>query len=119
MTLQSAADAKIASDAAGIQTRDIISSLVMTDVINAAITSESTRTDTDVRIYCATIDLNADINGKISPIEIIQSDDTKVLLTDILGALTDEGYETAYTEKPTTRSGGQDRIILTILWENQ
>lgn len=117
MTLQSALIAKTASDAAAIQPRAIISSLVMTDIIDTKITEESQRVDKDERTYSAKIELSADMNGGTSAIQIIQSDDSKVLLPDIENALLEAGYKVAIEGKRASRVGGQDRIILTVAWD--
>lgn len=110
-----ASDAKIASNAASIQPRNILTKVIMAE-IKVLITTESERTDKEERTYKTTIDLDADINGRVEPIEIIQSDASKVLLTDILAALHDSGYQTVYKEKKASREGGQDRICLQIDW---
>jgi len=114
-TLTSSTNAKIASNAANIQTRYILSKVIMAE-LKVLIDNESERTDIEDRTYKITIDLNADINGRVEPIEIIQSDDTKVLLTAILAALLDAGYNTTYRAKKASRVGGQDRVCLQISW---
>ena len=116
MALQSAATAKTASDGASIQTKAILTSLVM-GVIDAKILAESTRTDLDKPTHKATFDFNADINGRTSPVEIIQSNESKGFLTHIIDALTDAGYRTAFVLKPASRQGGQDRVTLTVAWD--
>ncbi len=115
MALQTAPTASIASDAAVIKTRSILSSLAM-GVIDAAITEESERVDLDERTYRTVITFNANINGRTKPVEIIQSDESKVFLNDIINALVDAGYRTAFALKPTSRDGGQDRVTLTVAW---
>jgi hypothetical protein len=116
MALQPAATATTASDGAVIQARDVLTSLSMTD-INDAITAASIRTDLDERTYKIVLTFNADINGSTDPIEIIQSDSSRVFLEDVLDALEDAGYRTAIAPKPASRQGGQDRVTLTVAWD--
>jgi len=115
MALQSSATAKTASDTAAVQARDILDSLIMT-VINSAITVESEKTTNDFRSYKITISMNADVNGRTKPAEIIQSDDSKVLLSDIIGALKDKGYRTSF-QAIKTRDGKDDVVKLQIAWD--
>lgn len=114
MSLQSAATATTASDVAVIQARVVLNSLTMI-VIDSAITVASQRTDLDERTYKITLDLNADINGRIKPIEIIQSDDSRILIADLVMALIDEGYRVFY-KGFKTRNGKNDKIKLQIAW---
>ena len=116
MALQTASVAKTASDAANIQTKAILTSLVMV-VIDDKITAESERTTLDERTHKAVFTFDADINGRTSPVEIIQSDQSKVFLTDIIDALVDAGYRTAFVLKRASRQGGQDRVTLTVAWD--
>jgi len=114
MTLQTAVAAKTASDAAAIQTRAVLSSLTMT-IIDNKITTESTRTDLDERTYKTTLDFDADVNGKVSPVEIIQSDDSKILIEDLIKELIDKGYSVSY-KAIKTRDGKNDKVKLQIAW---
>lgn len=114
MSLQAAATATTASDAALIQTKDVLSSLTMT-AIDSAITAASQRTDLDERTYKITLDLNADINGRTKPIEIIQSDATRILIEDLVSQLIDKGYRVSYKEFKT-RAGKDDKIKLQVAW---
>lgn len=115
MALQQASTAITASDAANIETRDILTSLVM-GVIDAAISTQSIKTDTDERIYKVTLTFPAAINSTTGVVELIQSDSTKVLLSDIEGALTDAQYRTSYKAIKASRVGIDDKIKLQIAW---
>jgi len=114
MSLQSATTATTASDAALIQARDVLSSLTMT-TIDSAITSASQRIDLDERTYKITLDFDADINGRTKPIEIIQPDSSRVLLSDLISQLIDSGYRASY-KAFKTRVGKNDKIKLQIAW---
>lgn len=115
MAIQAAGSALTASDSAVIQTKDVISSLVM-GVINAEITNQSTRTDLDKRTYKAEITLDADINDNTKVTLIIQSDLTKVLLVDVVDALADAGYRISITSIKASRKGVNDRVKLQVAW---
>lgn len=115
MALQSAASAKNASDTADIQTKSILTSLVM-GVIDAVITTQSTRTDLDTRIYKATMTLRAAIDLNTGVVEVIQSDETKVLLVDLESALTDAGYNISCKSIKASRAGIDDKIKIQISW---
>lgn len=114
MPLQQASTAITASNASNIETKDILSSLVM-GVINTEITTQSARTDTDERIYKTELTLDADINDRTSPVQIIQSDATKVLLSDIEKALVDAGYRIS-CRSIKTRDGINDKVKLQVAW---
>ena len=115
MALQTATAAKTASDAAVIQTRSILTSLTMID-INAAITAASIRTDLDERTYKIELTLRADVNGRTKPVEIIQADETKVLLADIKAALLDAGYRVSSKAIKDSRPENDDKVKLQIAW---
>ena len=83
--------------------------------VDSAITAASQRTDLDERTYKITLDLNADINGRTKPIEIIQSDDSRILIEDLVSQLIDAGYRVAYKELKT-RAGKYDKIKLQLAW---
>lgn len=114
MTLQSASDAVTASDAANIETRAVLTSLTMA-IIGAGISYESTRTDHDWRTYRVSFNFEADVNGRTEPVEIIQSDDSRILLTDLEKALVASGYRTS-SRSIKTRSGKPDKVKLTVAW---
>jgi len=115
MTLQAATTATTASDAANIQTRDILTSLVM-DVIDIEITAQSTREDLDERTYKAEFVFSAAINETTGVVEVIQSDDSKVLLIDIEGALIDAGYRFSCKPIKSFRIGVDDKVKLQVAW---
>ena len=115
MALQQASTAKTASDAAAIQVRSILTSLVM-GVINAAITTESERIDVDERMYKITLTLEADVNGRTKPVEIIQSDSSRVLLSDIEAALMDAGYRVSSKPIKSSRVEVNDKVKIQIAW---
>lgn len=114
MALQSATDAKTASDAAVIQTNATIISLTMT-VINTQITAESTRIDKNERTYKASFTFDAKIND--GSVEIIQADESSILLSDLIGALTLAGYRTSDRVVPASRLGLNDTLKLTVAWD--
>jgi len=116
MALQSATTSKTSSDGALIQTKSVLTSLVM-GVINAEIIAQSIRTDLDERTYKATFTLAADVNGRTKPVEIIQTDDTRVNLNDLLEALVDNGYRVSFKAVKAARLGGTDRVKLTVAWD--
>ena len=116
MALQAATTAKTASDAAAIQSRSILTSLVM-GVIDTAITAESERTDVDERTHKITMTLAADVNGRTKPVEIIQSDDSKVLLMDVEAALVDAGYRVSSKSIKASRVGVNDKVKIQIAWD--
>lgn len=116
MALQLASVAKTASDAAAIQTKPVLTSLIM-DVIDTAITAESTRVDLDVRTYKAVLTLKADINGGTKPIDIIQSDDSRVLLEDIEKALIDAKYRVSSNAIKASREEADDKVKLQVAWD--
>lgn len=113
MTLQTPATAKTASDAAIIFT-DETGSLVVT-AINAAVTTQSTRTDTEERLYRACIDIDCTaVEGQ--PIKLIQSDETEVNLFDVEETLKAAGYRVHY-RIIVTREGKNDKIKLALAWD--
>lgn len=115
MALQQAITAITTSDAANIETRDILNSLVM-GVIDAAISTQSSKTDTDERIYKVTLTFPATITSTTGVVEVIQSDLTKVFLSDIEGALTDALYRTSVRAIKSSRVGIDDKVKLQIAW---
>jgi len=113
MAFTSRSTLKSQSDAAAIQA-PIAGSLTET-LINTKINSESQRTDTKERIYRASFILDADINGRINPIEIIQSDATRIDLKDLIYALNEAGLDASFKETKT-REGKNDKISLKVGW---
>lgn len=112
MTLQTATTAKTASDAAVIFI-DETNSLVVTD-INTEITTQSTRTDTEERIYRATLYIDCEVVDD-GPVELIQSDETKVNLFDVEETLKTAGYR-INCKLIKTRDGIKDKIKLDVAW---
>lgn len=112
MTLQASSSAKTASDAAAIFT-SLTSSLVVT-LINTEITAQSTKTDTEERIYRATLYIDCETVGD-GPIELIQSDASKVNLYDVEETLRTAGYRIS-CKAITTRTGIKDKIKITVAW---
>lgn len=115
MALQTAAAAKIASDAAVIVSNDMTDSLVMTESINAAITAASIKTDTKERVYAARLDLEANLNSEREAIELIQSDASTVMLRDVEETLRAAGYRVA-CRSIVTRDGKADKVKMTVAW---
>jgi len=113
MAFTTAATAKTSSDGVTLSINPAIGTLTET-LINAEITVQSTKV-TDSRIYTAKFTLDADINGRTSPIDIIQSDASRIVLDDLIRALNDAGYRTSYN--PTKIDGSDDKVRLTIAWD--
>ncbi len=115
MAFVTATAAKIASDLVGLDGYPAEGALTET-LINNAVTAASTKTGIKRPIYKLSIDLDADLNGRISPIDIIQSDTSKILLSDLVAQLEIVGYRVVY--KPVkTRDGKNDKIKLQIAWD--
>lgn len=115
MAFTTAATAKTASDAASLTANPAVGSLTET-LINTGIGTQSTRTDTKTRNYTATFTLDADINGRTSPVEIVQSDASRIILNDLVSALDDAGYRVSF--KDTKIEGSLDKVKLTVAWDN-
>lgn len=113
MALQPASDATAASDSTTV-IRPVLSGLTI-NAINTAITAQTARTDTDDRVIRLT--LAATMNN-LGQAQIIQSDDTKVFLTDIVDALTASpaGYRVSYKYIRKSREGASDRVKLQVAW---
>ncbi len=116
MALQLATTAKAASDAANIAIKDALSSLVMT-VIDNAITAESTKITDDSRSYSIVLYFEGDVNGKTKPVEIIQSDNSRIIAEDVQSALMLRGYTAVY-RGIQTRVGKRDQVKMSISWAN-
>lgn len=114
MALQLAATAKAASNAANIAVKAALSSLVMT-VIDTAITAESTKITDDSRSYSIVLDFDGDVNGRTKPVEIIQSDNSRITAEDVESALILRGYTVAY-RGIGTRDGKNDKVRMSISW---
>lgn len=115
MAFTTAATAKTASDAAEQGTNGAIGSLTET-LVNAEIVTASTKTGLLERLYSACICLDADLNGGTSPVDIVQSDDSLILLTDLTAALISAGYRVSVNEIKT-REGINDKVKLQIAWD--
>lgn len=81
--------------------------------IDDKIDSESKRTD--VKTIKVTIDLAAVINGRVDPIEIIQSGEN-LMLSDLVLALEEKGFRVVVRPKKAARDGGKDRVTLALSW---
>ena len=114
MAFTTASTAKTASLAVSLSANPAVGSLTET-LINTEIAARSTEI-TDSRIYTATFTLDADVNGRTSPVDIIQSDTTRILMKDLIRALNDVGYRTSYSAIKI-RSGKNDKVRLTIAWD--
>ncbi len=104
---------KTQSDAAAIQVP--VPGSLTEALINTKVNLESNRTDTSERIYRASFILDADVNGRTSPVDIIQSDDSKILLSDLVYELNNQGLSVAYKARKT-RDGINDKVILKVGW---
>ncbi len=116
MGLIAATATKTLSDNADIPDREILVSgaLTMTKIA-AKINTEARRTDAGEPVYVAHIVLDGDVNGRTKPVDIIQSDDTKVSLMDVVMVLGDENYQVV-SRSIKTREGKPDKIKLQIGW---
>ena len=63
----------------------------------------------------AVVSLDAVINGKTDPIEIIQSGGN-LSLDDVLISLENKGFRASPQKRPKNHDGGQDRMVITIAW---
>jgi len=115
MALPLASATKTASDGAEIQAREVLTSSTMIAIV-AKIISESTRVDKDEPTYKIYIEFEGDVNGRTKPAEIIQEDDSRILLDDIEGALMDAGYRVS-SKGVKTRDGKPDKIKIQIAWD--
>ena len=114
MALVSAGTSKTISDGAAVPDHPILLSLTIT-AISAKIATEAARVDE--RTYTASFVFDADINGKTQPVEIIQSDLSRVVLGDVIKALTDEGYRVTYKSRKASSVSGIDKVQLTVAWD--
>lgn len=114
MAFTTAATAKTNSDGVSLSANPVVGSLTET-LINTEIAVRDSEV-TDSRIYTATFTLDADVNGRTSPVDIIQSDASKIVLNDLIRALNDAGYRTSFTAIKT-RTGKDDKVRLTIAWD--
>jgi len=115
MAIQSATDARTVSNATALDPMIVKSSASM-DLINAKITAEAEKTGKMEPTYKAVITLNADVNGRVSPVDIIEADNNRILLTDVEMALKDEGYRVfCYPRK--MYNGGLDKVNITVAWD--
>ncbi len=64
----------------------------------------------------AVVSLDAVINGRTDPIEIIQSGGN-LSLDDVLISLENKGFRASPQRRPKNREGGQDRMVITIAWD--
>ncbi len=115
MAFVSAATAKTQSDAVVLDTFPVAGSLTET-LINTAINAESQKTGIERPIYRLEIYLDADLNGRISPIDIIQSDDSRILLSDLIVQLERDGYTVASKDFKDDRVGVNDKVLLQLRW---
>ena len=97
----------------GYHVRHVALDGVVGDVIDAKIDLESKRTD--ICTIKTTIDLNAVINGRTEPIEIIQAGGN-LMLSDLVLALEEKGFRVVVRPKKASRVGGIDRVTLSIAW---
>ena len=111
MALQLASAAKTTSIANVSAEGSIFDSLVM-GVVNTEINTQAT-----LGAYKASFTLAADVNGRTKPVELIQSDETKVNLEDLIDALALRGYRVSFKALKAARKSGTDRVKLTVAWD--
>lgn len=114
MAFVTASTAKTQSDAVVLDGFPAAGSLTET-LINNAINAESNKTGTKRPVYTLSVALDADLNGRVSPIDIIQSDASRILLTDLIVQLQIDGYTVDYTPMKT-RDGKSDKVKLQLKW---
>lgn len=112
MTLRDASVFKAFSDAAAVPPMTTLDGVVG-DAIDSKIDLESKRID--ICTMKTTIDLNAVVNGRTEPIEIIQPGEN-LMLSDLVLALEEKNFRVSCRPKKAGRAGGQDRVTLTIAW---
>lgn len=111
MALQLASAAKTTSIANVPAEGSIFDSLVMA-VVDTEISVQA-----GLGAYKATFTLPADVNGRTKPVELIQSDETKVNLADLVDALILRGYRVSFKALKAARTSGTDRVKLTVAWD--
>lgn len=113
MTFRNATAIKAISDAVtpGIDT--VLDGAVGT-AIDAAISVAAAKTGIE-RTEKATVDLEAVINGRQSPIEIVQAGGN-LTLDAVLTKIRSDEFRVVARPKKCWREGGKDRVTLTIAW---
>jgi len=113
MSIQKATDATAASDAITVN-RPVLNSLTI-KAIDDAITAQTASIVSDERVIRLTLEATMNAMGQA---QIIQSDDTKELLTDVVDALTADpaGYRVSYKYIRKFREGANDRVKLQVAW---
>lgn len=114
MALRNAAAAKAISDGVTVDEDTTLDGAVGT-AIDAAIATAAAITM--VKTEKCIIDLNAVINGRESPVEIVQPGGN-LKLDDVLVAIENNGFRVSRRLKKCGRVGGQDRVTLTIAWNS-
>lgn len=112
MTFRNAAAAQTISDGATIDEDTTLDGAVGTKIDLAISTAAAI---TEVKTEKCVIDLNAVINGRESPVEIVQAGGN-LMLDDVLVAIKNGGFRVSRRLKKCGRVGGQDRVTLTIAW---
>jgi len=111
MSLRTAAAAKTASISNVPSEGSIFSSLLMA-VVDTEINAQAA-----LGAYKAIFTLAADVNGRTKPVEIIQSDQSKVNLDDLIDALVLRGYRTSFKALKAAITSNTDRVKLTVAWD--
>lgn len=111
MALQTASTANATSVTNTPAESAIFSSLVMA-VVDTEINAQAL-----IGNYKASFTLAADVNGRTKPVELIQSDQTKVNLDDLINALVLRGYRVSFKALKAARVDGTDRVKLTVAWD--
>lgn len=111
MSIRTAATAKTTSIANVPAEGSIFTSLVMA-VVDTEINAQAI-----LGAYKATFTLAADVNGRTKPVELIQSDESKVNLDDLINALVLRGYRVSFKALKAAITGNADRVKLTVAWD--
>ncbi len=109
MTLRDATTIKIISDNNQPEAKTTLDGVVGT-AIDTAMSDAALLGMERVEIH-----LDAVINGRTTPIEIVQSGGN-LMLTDVCDTLKEKGYRISIRKKKSYRAGGQDRVTLVVAW---
>jgi hypothetical protein len=69
------------------------------------------------RTKTSTFDLEAVINGRTTPVEIVQSGEN-LDLGDVCAALAEKGYRVSFRPKKAHSETGKSRVTFTIAWDS-
>jgi hypothetical protein len=114
MSLRDAAAARVISDGITPSTTTIFDGAVGT-VIDNAVAAAAIVSTRNKGTYLAKFDLEAVINGRTNPVEIVQVGGN-LDLDDVKRELGVQGYRVSSQNKKST-SNAKDRVTFTIAWD--